>query len=283
MENGVPGLVDLGFSKLEAEIYTALCRQSPLTGYGVAHAIGKPVANTYKAIEDLRNKGAVIVEDGPSRLCRAVPPAEFLAGLERSFHEKKESVAKALSEIAPPGNDMRIYQLETTEQVLERCRTMLQSCKEVALVDAFPEPVNALRADLERAAARGILVAAMVYAPVDIAGVEVIVRAQGRATQKRWPGQWINMVIDGAEHALAFLSADGKSILQAVWSGSPYISWVYHCAVSSEFILAAVRPLIESGAPAKDLRKTLQRYKRLAAIEAPGYRALLKQFQGGSR
>lgn len=283
MENGISGLMDLGFSKLEAEIYTALCRQSPQTGYGVARAIGKPVANTYKAIEDLRSKGAVIVEDGPSRLCRAVPPPEFLAGLERSFHERKESVAKALSEITPPGNDMRIYQLETSEQVLERCRTMLQSCKEVALVDAFPEPVNALRTDLERAAARGVLVAAMVYAPVEIAGVEVIVRAQGRATQKRWPGQWINIVTDGAEHLLAFLSADGKSILQAVWSGSPYLSWVYHCAVSSEFILAAVRPLIESGAPTKELRKTLQRYKRLAALEAPGHRALLKQFQGGFR
>ena len=283
MEDSIPGLVDLGFSRLEAEVYTALCKQSPMTGYRVAQTIGKAVANTYKAIEALRNKGAVLVDDGASRLCRAVPPEEFLGSLERRFHEQKESVAKALSELAHPESDTRIYQLGAAEQVFEKCRSMLRNCKEVALLDIFPTPLETLRPEMEQAAARGVVVAAKVYAPASIPGVEIVVHPQGSSTRKRWPGQWVNIVTDGAEHLLGFLTADGRGVHQAVWSGSPYLSWVYHCGAASEFILSALRPLIEKGATSRELQKTLQRYKQIPALEAPGYKKLVEQFQGDSR
>ena len=283
MEDTVAGMMALGFSRMEAEVYTALCRQSPMTGYRVAQAIGKPVANTYKAIEALRNKGAVLVDDGASRLCRVVPPAEFFGGLERRFHEQKESVTRALSEVAHPENDTRIYQLGAAEQVLERCRSMLQNCKEVALLDIFPLPLEVLRSEMEQAAARGVLVAAKVYAPAKIPGVEIALHPQGRSTQKRWPGQWVNIVVDGAEHLLGFLTADIRAVHQAVWSGSPYLSWVYHCGLSSEIILAALLPLIEKGAASRELQKVLRRYRQIPALQSAGYKKLVKQFKGDSR
>jgi sugar-specific transcriptional regulator TrmB len=57
IENCIHTLMEFSFSGLEAEIYTFLLRDSPATGYRVAQALGKPVANTYKAIESLQNKG----------------------------------------------------------------------------------------------------------------------------------------------------------------------------------------------------------------------------------
>jgi len=47
-------LVPFGFTNLESEIYVFLLGESPATGYRIAQAIGKPAANTYKAIESLR-------------------------------------------------------------------------------------------------------------------------------------------------------------------------------------------------------------------------------------
>ncbi|MDO8629132.1 MAG: helix-turn-helix domain-containing protein, partial [Phycisphaerales bacterium] len=73
-EQVIQTLVPLGFTPLEGEVYAILVAESPATGYRVAQAIGKPVANTYKAIESLERKGAIVVDDGESRLCRAVPP-----------------------------------------------------------------------------------------------------------------------------------------------------------------------------------------------------------------
>jgi predicted transcriptional regulator len=279
-QQSIQGLMDLGLTRLEAEVYVALCRRSPQTGYRVSQDLGKPVANTYKAIESLVNKGAVVVDAGPSRLCRAVVPDEFLGRLRRRMAETTEGVAKALSQMGSAEADIRIYQLPTADQVLDRCRRMLAECREVALVDVFPAPLEQLRADLSVAAGRGVLVAVKVYAAAEIPGVDVILHPDGGATRKRWPGQWLNAVTDGAQHLQAFLTEDGRDVHQAVWSGSPYLSWIYHCAVSSEFIWSAVRPLVECGAPAKDIRKALRRYEALRTLEAPGYKALLKQFQG---
>ena len=92
-------LIELGLSGSEAAVYAYLVRHSPATGYKVAKAIGKPVANTYKTIASLEDRGAIVVDDSGSRLCRAIPPAEFLARLDKRYHEQRTRATRALTEI----------------------------------------------------------------------------------------------------------------------------------------------------------------------------------------
>src|SRR5438105_11642808 len=122
---GVESLVALGFTALEAEVYIYLLGASPATGYRVAQAIGKPIANTYKAIEALESKGAVIVEHSANRLCRAIPAEELLGQLERRFRDRRSKAARALSELPGSADDDRVYQLRSRDQVYERARSML--------------------------------------------------------------------------------------------------------------------------------------------------------------
>lgn len=277
-DDSIQALMDLGFTGLEAEVYTALLRESPTTGYRVARALGKPVANTYKAIESLELKGAVLVDEAENRMCRAVPPDELLGQLARSFAERREHAAQALARFREAPADDRVYQMRSPEQVMERARQMLERARKVAIVDAFPGPVEALREDLERAAARGIDVAVKAYAPVELAGADVILTPRGPQVLERWPGEWVNLVVDGSEHLLAFLAPGGESVYQAIWSGSAYLSWVYHSAVSSELVLAAVEARLQKDVSIEDLRSDLPRMEELRWFEAPGYDALLRRF-----
>ena len=91
----VQPLVDLGFTELEARIYLCLLQTSPLTGYAVAKAIGKPAANTYQAIEGLARKSVIIVDEGENRLCRAVEPDQVLTRLEKENARLKKLLAEA--------------------------------------------------------------------------------------------------------------------------------------------------------------------------------------------
>src|SRR5579872_3418738 len=116
-EESVQALAALGFTQLEAEVYVFLLGEAPATGYRVAQAIGRLPANTYKALESLQNKGAVIIDEGASRLCRAIPSAELLDLLKRRFAEQEARATRALSEIAPVSHDDRIYQLRSYDQV----------------------------------------------------------------------------------------------------------------------------------------------------------------------
>jgi len=271
-------LVGLGFTGLEAEVYAFLLQESPATGYRIAQGIGKPAANTYKAIESLEAKGAVLVEEAENRLCRAVPVEELLSRLERTFARKRERASQALTALKEPVGDDRIYQIRSREQVLERCRTMLSRGKVVALVDAFPDPLEELSPAIEAAARRGIVLGVKAYRAIAIPGVEVLVDAKGERTISSWPGQWINLVVDGHEHLISFLTPDGLGVNQAIWSGSAYLSWVYHSALASEITLAAIIQDLEKNAPIERIRERYRTYTRFFTRQEPGYRELMERF-----
>ncbi len=277
-DDAFQSLTGLGFTELEAEVYVSLLQSSPATGYRVAQSIGRPVANTYKALESLQHKGAVLVDDGASRLCRAVPAEELLAQLERSFQRRRQQAADALASLHGAPEDDRVYQLQSVEQVFERCRRMLEGCEQSAILDVFPKPLGELREAVEAAARRGVHVAIKAYEPVSLTGVDVAVYPQGRLTLRRWPGQWLNLVTDGREHLLAFLTPDMLGLHQAVWSGSAYLSWVYHGAVVAELALAAIQRSLDAGATAKELRQVVAGYQRFFSADLPGARALLERF-----
>src|SRR5262245_48381848 len=262
-------LTGLGFTELEAEVYVSLLQQSPATGYRVAQSIGRPVANTYKAIESLQHKGAVLVDEGTSRLCRAVPAEELLAQLERSFLRRRQEAADALASLRAAPEDDRVYQLQSVEQVFERCRRMLGECEQVAVLDVFPKPLQELRDAVEEAARRGVRVVVKAYEPAVFPGVDVVAHPQGRSTLRRWPGQWLNVVTDGREHLIALLTPDARGLHQAVWSGSAYLSWVYHSAVAAELILAALQRGLDQGATAAELRQVVSSYQGLFRQDLP--------------
>jgi sugar-specific transcriptional regulator TrmB len=272
-------LVALGFTTLEAETYTFLLQESPVTGYRIAQALRKPAPNVYKALESLELKGAVLVEDGESRLCRPVPPAELLAQLERRFRDQRARAERVLARPTAVAEDDRVYTLRSADQVLERARSMLRDATEVVLLDVFPLPLRALRADVEAAVERGVQVTVRVYEPTEVRGARVVMDADPELVRGRWPGQWVNVVADGREHLIAYLTADAAAVQQAVWSGSAILSWVYHSALSSEIVLEDVRNLIRSGADGDALAKAVaQAIPVSKALQAPGYRELATRF-----
>lgn len=276
-EDGVQALTALGFTGLEAEVYTFLLQESPATGYRVAQGIGRPVANTYKAIEALSLKGAVLVEEGAGRQCRAVPAEELLGQLERGFQERRRQASQALAELRGAPDDDRVYHLRTRDQMLERCRAMLRRCQKIALIDAFTVPLELLRDDLVEAAARGVDVTLKAYTPVELPGVKVIMNPNGQAVMDMYPGQWLVLDIDGAEYLIASLSADGAEMNQAIWSGSAYLSWVMHCSMSAEFVLADALSDEEAG---PHVLPVLIRWRGLFSAQTPGFQHLWRRFGG---
>src|SRR5690348_9159997 len=145
VEQCVDALAELGFTELEGRVYAFLCREAPATGYRIAQAIGKPVANVYKAIDTLERKGAVLIDDGENRMCRGVPLDELLARIERDFRRSRTRAVQAFAGLEAPADDDRIYQLRSHEQILERARQMLAGARRVVLASLFPAPLESLR------------------------------------------------------------------------------------------------------------------------------------------
>lgn len=276
-EDYIEALVDLGFTGLEAETYVFLLRESPATGYRVAQGLARPAANVYKALEALLQKDAVLVDEGTNRVFRAVPADELLARLERSFTRRRERAGRALRDLQSGGEDDRIYQLNSPEQVLERCRSMLARARHNAVLELFPLTLEALRPDIEATAARGLQVVMKVYEPTEVPGAQVVMNQGGRKVMELFPGQLIILLIDGSEALVAFLSADCRSLHQAVWSGSVYLAFVFYAAFVSEIFFHVFLVRMEEGASTDDLRQAMGPFRSLFSLDVPGYGALLER------
>ena len=232
-------LQGLGFTEIEALVYAFLVGSDPATGYRVSHAIGKPTANTYKAIASLGQRGAVLVEEGGSRLVRAVAPDELLAGLERRAREAREAARAALADRAADVADERVYTLRARDQVLQRARAMLGRAREIVLGDLFPGPLDELADDLSAAAARGVRVVVKVYAGRDVRGVTEVPEADAPRALSEWPGQQLSLVVDADEHLLALFDAPLGRVLRAIWSRSTFLSCLHHNHVAMELLHTA--------------------------------------------
>jgi sugar-specific transcriptional regulator TrmB len=270
----VQALMALGFTGMEAEVYTLLLQESPATGYRVAQALGRPVAGVYKTLESLAGKGAVLVDEGTTRQCRAVPAEELLARLERSFESRREEAAQALSELRSAPADERIYQLRTPEQVWERARTMLGRCQQIALVDIFPLPLQVLKADLEATVARGPKVAVQVYQPAEVRGARVNAFPWGPRLLERAPWQLVIIDVDGTELLWAMLDLEGRSVRQAFWTGSPMLAFSLYGFVATEFVFGAL--LSDPDLP-KEVREIMRRYAGYVPgiLEVRGYHEIM--------
>ncbi len=270
----VAALSSLGFTELEASVYAYLVQESPATGYRVAQALRKPVANTYKAIESLEEKGAVMTDRTGSKLCRAVPPDEVLQHLESAFSERHRQARAALTHLQPAFDDDGVYALSTEIQVYERCRAMLDRAREVVLLDVFPEPLKHVRNDVEACASRGITVTAQVYEEIALEGVETVLNPHGDIVTRRWPGHWLNLVIDGTEFLMSFLADDEREVHQAIWSKSPFLCWAYQSALAGEILSARLECGIEDGRAVEELKATIECFSHFRAHESLGYKAL---------
>jgi HTH-type transcriptional regulator, sugar sensing transcriptional regulator len=226
-------LIPFGFTSLESEIYTFLLKESPATGYRVAQAIGKAAANTYKAIESLQAKGAVLVEEGASRMCRAVPSDELLARLTRDFEWRRAEAEILLASLNSGEEDERIYALRSRAQVIERARHMLGGAEECALLACSAATLHELSDTLAACGRRKLKVYVACPEEFSLAGVQF-------AKVSSFLNE-IRLAVDGSEYLLA-LFGKREDVIQALWTKSPYVAVSAHRGLAAELKDAELNP-----------------------------------------
>lgn len=262
-------LTALGLTALEAEAYAYLLTHSAATGYRVAKGIGKPTANTYKALATLHDKGAVTVGRDPRRLYRAVAPEELLSALEWRFLDSRRRAAEALADLRPPARDGRVYHLRSNQQAIQRLREMLSRSR-ATVVLALP-------------AAAIPWVADVLPALVD-RGSDWLIRSDGEppgvdasvlVTAPPADATDLVAVVDRREFMMAGIeqrgggtpNADGAVAVDAVWSSSGILARAIHRALVSDVFFSAVAHALAAGLGVDELEDTFARFATLR--EAP--------------
>lgn len=274
----LPILTSLGLNQLEAEVYCDLLTQGPATGYGIGKRLGKATANVYKAVDSLAEKGAVIVEDGGrNRLCRALPAEQFLGKLEASYQAKTAQARQALAGLAvQSAGDDRIYRFESAAAVINQAKQMLAECKQIAVLDVFPNALDAIRPEVLQLAERGKQVYVQAYALADLPNCHLVeVEEQEILFQEIFEGEQLNIVIDGEETLLALLSPDLSGVRQAVWSKSVYLSFLMHVGLMREHNVQEIMNLPKSEFSHEKVNEILTYDDRFSPLGVPGFKTMM--------
>ncbi len=271
-------LRELGLNQLEVEIYIFLLPQPPMTAYRIAKGIARPAANVYKAVESLSRRGALIVEDGPNRLCRPVPARVFLKRAAKNFSEISLAAEEALAKTEVSPIDEHVSRVETVEQIYVHCREMLEKAKAVAVIDAFPIPLERMRPWVAKAARRGVEIFVEAYEPIALDNVRVTLIPVAESIVKQWNAQQLNLVIDGEESLMALLSRDGTGVLQAYWSNSLYLSCLHHGGRLCEQTLVRAIEARRKGASADEAIAILESHPFFITKPVPGQKKLNRRY-----
>jgi sugar-specific transcriptional regulator TrmB len=274
----IAALTEIGLSRLEAEVYSFLAGSTPQTAYRVAKEIGRPTANVYKAVEALARLGGLVIQEGDNRECRAVSIKEFLHHLKKDFARRAKQVEQTLASTSQSYEDERVYQIQSVPLAFERCCTMLERCHTIAVVDAFPGPLERIRPAIEKAVSRGIEVRVEAYQPIKLPGANVIVAGLGRDIPEFWGSQQMNVVIDGQELLAALMNNELTQIHQAIWSRGLYLSCLIHAGLLHEQTITRLLAVMDQPQALGQLRSILKSCRFFHSSDVPGQKALHRLF-----
>ncbi len=261
-------LLMLGFTETEALVYCELVTGGPASGYRLAKAVGKARANVYQALSQLTRRGAALIYDSHVQTFRATDPGELMRVLTEGYRLNAEAARTALQTLAAPAADDRIYHLKTIDQLFERAVAMIERASAIVLVDAFPETLERILPALERAAARGVVVAAFVYDDRAVASFPLISSTAAHFALTRWPGLQLSVVADAREHLVSLLERGTGQVLHGIWSDSAYLSCLQHSGLAAEIRLAS---LAATGNPLDEIA--------LLQAQPPGLRNVMRDEQ----
>jgi sugar-specific transcriptional regulator TrmB len=232
-------LKDLGLNSLEADIYLALLIKPDQTGYKIAASISKPVANTYKALNQLLNKGLVLCNEADgNKSFSAIEISEYMNKLQHDLEIKKESLIKNINEISAPQRNFGSYNLIDSGQVYEKAKNMITSSQKVLLIDSLPIPFEKLCNTIKKHEDEtDTYIHIKLYHKTDIPFKNLVDSYKGDQHLEIWFGHWLFINKDGEESLIACFKKDTGELIHAVWSTDPFINFVFYNGMANEFML----------------------------------------------
>jgi len=274
MDNAIESLLrQLGLSGLEAEAYLAVLSEPDISAYRISQVLGKAAPNTYKALDSLLAKGAVLADEGGrSRTFIAVPVRELIGQMSHRLQILATDIEKGLENMQQPKPGEGVYRLNTVHQVVARAKEMIAEASDSIVVDSDPEPMKELLDDFVAAAGRGVKVLIHGREEMEVKGCEVIA-----SVTEGWSGKLLVLLVDGSQYMLSFFTSDMRSLSNAVWSRDALVAACFFRSYMVKALFYRISMMIGDGQYTLDeIRLELLRLWKDWGYGNPGKDALEK-------
>ena len=219
-------LQEIGLNKYEAEAYSTLLSQGPLTGYELGKRSQIPLSRSYDVLERLSQKGLALVQPGEPARYQALEPALFLGQVRSTLERTLSTLAETLTMAQQPTTSSEFWVVRGRQHILIRAQALCATAtRTIDLVLAETQLAD-LSENLANARTRGCAVSFSAINTADPASLATI-----------------RLLIDGREALLGTLAPEHNC--QAVVSSNPALI----AAVSTSFAPAPAAPPVKQTPP----------------------------------
>lgn len=201
----ITALTRLGFTQYEAQAYTALVGQLPITGAEVGRRASMPPSKVYETLTRLEVRGAVLVNRSEPIRYVAVPHAAVLEELRSRFNADVDSAAAALDSLPMQQEPGLVWSLSGRVPIVQAFGRTVANAKTSIFAGIWDEEIDTLGPLLEAAAARGIDIHVAIYGNKTLAGPHTYDLAEcGASARLRLSGRRLAVVVaDDADAVVA--------------------------------------------------------------------------------
>jgi sugar-specific transcriptional regulator TrmB len=164
----IENLMKTGLTRIESELYTALCREGELTGYEAAKITGIPRANAYQALSGLVDKGGAYVIEGSVPHYTAVPVGEYCRNVVTHLQETADRIKQECPQPRQPSEPY--ITITGFKHISDKIRNMIADSNERIYISLPHKELVYWTEDLKNAAKRGLKVVAIAPAGFEIEG-----------------------------------------------------------------------------------------------------------------
>ncbi|MBT6178979.1 MAG: TrmB family transcriptional regulator [Deltaproteobacteria bacterium] len=149
-------MTELGFTKSESKVYTALLKKQPATGYELAASSGVPRSAIYNILKKLEGGGLInAIQDKPARYV-PLPPEHLCELLKGRFDTTLEDLKHSLESLVDPVERSVLWQLQDYRAILDHARQIISQAKSKVVISMWNQEAQALESTLTESWQRGV-------------------------------------------------------------------------------------------------------------------------------
>ncbi len=209
----IESLEKLNFTKLEAQIYTALLGSEPLSAYQLAKKINISRPSIYNALEHMLDKGMVETVPDQTALYTAQDPAVLLGKMRFEMTESLERAQQGLEEFQRMKHPEIHFVFRGFDTAVFRAKELLRETQREVYINA-DFPLSCFREEFERLSEKGVRIVIFSFYEMEMEGKNVEFYTHGRPMGTGHAPSRLMLAADGQ----ISLTADGGPV--RAWSGT---------------------------------------------------------------